>query len=54
MIDAWRADYNERRPHSSLGNVPPAEFARDLEMVLRSPTAPSGPSQDLEKEVGLS
>lgn len=54
MIEAWRADYNERRPHSSLGNVPPAEFARDLEMVLRSPTAPSGPSQDLEKEVGLS
>ena len=27
-IEAWRRDYNENRPHSSLGNVPPAEFAR--------------------------
>ena len=27
-IEAWRRDYNEQRPHSSLGNVPPAEFAR--------------------------
>jgi putative transposase len=25
--DEWRQDYNERRPHSSLGDVPPAEFA---------------------------
>ncbi len=27
-IEAWRRDYNEHRPHSSLGNVPPAEFVR--------------------------
>jgi len=26
-IDSWRADYNERRPHSSLGNRTPEEFA---------------------------
>jgi putative transposase len=26
-IEAWREDYNEVRPHSSLGDVPPAEFA---------------------------
>jgi len=26
-IEAWRRDYNEHRPHSSLGNIPPAEFA---------------------------
>ena len=25
--DEWRQDYNEWRPHSSLGDVPPAEFA---------------------------
>ena len=25
--DEWRQVYNERRPHSSLGDVPPAEFA---------------------------
>jgi len=27
-IESWRRDYNEHRPHSSLGNVAPAEFAR--------------------------
>lgn len=26
-VEAWRKDYNEQRPHSSLGNVPPSEFA---------------------------
>ena len=25
--DAWRWEYNHRRPHSSLGNIPPARFA---------------------------
>jgi len=26
-IDAWRYDYNHRRPHSSLGALTPTEFA---------------------------
>lgn len=26
-IEAWRRDYNESRPHTPLGHVPPAEFA---------------------------
>lgn len=26
-IEAWRIDYNEHRPHSSLGDVTPREFA---------------------------
>ena len=26
----WRKDYNENRPHSSLGNVTPKEFAQKL------------------------
>jgi putative transposase len=25
-IELWRSDYNEFRPHSSIGNLPPAEF----------------------------
>jgi putative transposase len=26
-ITSWKEDYNHHRPHSALGNVPPAEFA---------------------------
>ena len=28
VIDEWRKDYNEIRPHSSLGYQPPSVFAR--------------------------
>jgi putative transposase len=27
-IEAWRDDYNHRRPHSSLGALTPVEFAQ--------------------------
>lgn len=27
IIAAWRSDYNEVRPHSSCGRIPPAQFA---------------------------
>ena len=27
VIAAWRRDYNEARPHSAIGRMPPAEFA---------------------------
>lgn len=26
-VAVWRTDYNEVRPHSSLGRMPPARFA---------------------------
>ncbi len=29
IIEAWRVDYNHRRPHSSLGNLTPNEFVID-------------------------
>ncbi len=32
MAWEWRLDYNERRPHDSLGNLPPAEYRRRLEI----------------------
>jgi putative transposase len=38
-IEAWRRDYNEVRPHSSLGNRTPQEFTARA-ATLRSPTAP--------------
>jgi putative transposase len=28
LIEEWRMDYNEARPHSSLGQLTPADFAR--------------------------
>jgi putative transposase len=28
MVEDWRCDYNERRPHSALGMSAPARFAR--------------------------
>ena len=27
MLKEWRDDYNQQRPHSSLGNLAPQEFA---------------------------
>ena len=30
IVEAWRQDYNQRRPHSALGYRPPAEFATGL------------------------
>ena len=30
IIEAWRIEYNTERPHSSLGNRTPIEFATDL------------------------
>ena len=29
-IGAWKDDYNDHRPHSSLGNLTPSEFASNL------------------------
>ncbi|MBE0555750.1 MAG: transposase [Proteobacteria bacterium] len=26
VVEAWRVDYNQTRPHSSLGDLTPAEF----------------------------
>lgn len=39
-IESWRRDYNEVRPHSSLGNRTPQEFVA-CGAALRSPSAPS-------------
>jgi putative transposase len=30
VIESWRRDYNEERPHSALGNVPPAQYVANL------------------------
>ena len=28
IIEAWRHDYNQRRPHGSLGHLTPTEYVR--------------------------
>jgi putative transposase len=28
-IEAWRIEYNTERPHSSLGNLTPEEYAKN-------------------------
>ncbi|MBB4000682.1 putative transposase [Aureimonas pseudogalii] len=30
QIEAWREDYSHHRPHTSLGNLTPTEFAAQL------------------------
>jgi len=48
-IEAWRRDYNEVRPHSSLGNRTPQEFTGPG-AALRSPTAPFEPPRREEQK----
>ena len=43
IIEAWRREYNQERPHSSLGMRPPAEF-----VALWSPAAPGAPQTPRE------
>jgi len=33
-VELWRRDYNEQRPHSSLGHLTPREFAVGLSFAL--------------------
>ena len=51
VIEAWRLDYNRVRPHSSLGYLPPEEFAEAA--ALRSATPTSTPPNDPVTMPGL-
>lgn len=35
IITLWKADYNEIRPHSSIGHIPPAQFAQNQRLKLK-------------------
>lgn len=37
IIEAWRRDYNESRPHSPLNDRPPAEFVRRTGLCSSAP-----------------
>ena len=36
IIESWRIDYNENRPHSALGGIPPREFRERQRSVLNN------------------
>jgi putative transposase len=38
-LEAWRRDYNEHRPHSSIGNLTPIEFANSVRIAERQKEA---------------
>jgi putative transposase len=40
IIEAWRVDYNEHRPHGSLGNLTPKEFISKCQSHAESSEIP--------------
>ena len=36
IIAAWKVDYNENRPHSSLGNLTPEQFRQQAEQKIQN------------------
>ncbi len=36
IIELWRLDYNQRRPHSSLKHLTPEEFAQQRQGSMRA------------------
>ena len=44
LVEQWRRQYNEKRPHSSLGYQTPQGFARQFNSKLRVATLPSASS----------
>ncbi len=43
IVERWRRQYNEERPHSALGYRTPAEIADHVEAVAPAATVPAGP-----------
>jgi putative transposase len=46
-IASWQRDYNEVRPHSSIGRIPPARFAEQQRRHAGAAARPSPESNDI-------
>ena len=44
-IEAWRLDYNQRRPHGSLGHLTPTEFVALRQVIMTAEAAHDGSPQ---------
>ena len=51
MIEAWRVDYHEARPHGSLGDLTPAEFAAKKQAAVTMMSTPE-PHISLDQKKG--
>lgn len=51
VVELWRLDYNHVRPHSSLGQLPPAVYARRAGLQLAGPA--STPPSDRNRSRNL-
>lgn len=45
LVEQWRMEYNQDRPHSSLGYKTPEEFARCCQTTVGAPPLPSSDSR---------
>ena len=43
VLESWRRDYNEVRPHSSRGRIPPAQFAANHRSQANTSAVPFNP-----------
>ncbi len=41
IVEQWRLEYNHKRPHSSLGSLPPAKFAENCIPTVSATPQPS-------------